>query len=96
MKKMFTVMIATVPMMASANMPYPQRQPIAAEHQTVAAVVSPLTVSPSLKMIPAPKKPIPETTWAMIRLLSPPKIDGDMSTYKALPMAMRVYPAKSQ
>ena len=85
---MLTVMMMMVPRMASANIPAPQRQPMAAEHQTVAAVVRPLIVSPSLKIIPAPRKPIPDTTCAMIRLLSPPMIDGDIRTYNALPMAM--------
>ena len=38
-----------------------------AESQTVAAVVSPRTVSLLTKMTPAPMNPIPETIWAAMR-----------------------------
>ena len=79
------IIIAAVPTIASTYIPYPHRHPIAAAHQTVAAVVKPLTVSPCLKIIPAPKKPIPDTTCAMIRELSPLKIEGDISTNNVLP-----------
>ena len=42
--------------------PSPVSAPIAAEHQIVAAVLSPRTFAPSLKMTPAPRKPTPDTT----------------------------------
>ena len=39
---------------------------MAATHQSVAAVVRPLIFLPSLSITPAPKKPIPVTTWEAI------------------------------
>ena len=50
----------------------PHAMPTAAESHTVAAVVSPRTVSLLTKMTPAPRKPIPETTWAAMREGSTP------------------------
>src|SRR5215467_14945928 len=38
--------------------------PMAAEHQRVAAVLRPRTVKPSRKIMPAPRKPTPDTTCA--------------------------------
>src|SRR6266567_4144271 len=46
----------------------PARTPIAAEHQTVAAVLRPCTLAPSLKITPAPRKPTPDTTNEATRL----------------------------
>ena len=47
--------------------PAPTVRPTTAENQSTAAVVSPRTVLPFLKMTPAPRKPIPLTTWAARR-----------------------------
>jgi len=46
--------------------PNPTSAPIAAVHQSVAAVLSPLTLSRSLKITPPARKPMPETTYAAI------------------------------
>ena len=40
----------------------PAQAPTAAEPQNVAAVLRPRTLAPSFMMVPAPKKPTPETT----------------------------------
>ena len=45
--------------MAANQKPMPIRMPIADVTQIDAAVVSPRTVSPSLKITPAPRKPMP-------------------------------------
>ena len=42
--------------------------PIAAQTQSVAAVVSPRTEKPCRMIAPAPRKPIPVTTWAAMRV----------------------------
>ncbi len=47
--------------------PAPEASQRAAAIQRPAAVVRPRTVAPSRKMVPAPRKPIPLTTWAAIR-----------------------------
>jgi hypothetical protein len=49
-------------MQASHRKPSPTSAPIAAVHQIVAAVLSPLTAKRSLKMTPPARKPIPDTT----------------------------------
>ena len=56
--------------------PRPDNAPIAAEHQIVAAVFSPLTFAPSLKMTSAPRNPTPETTYETIR----PRAEGSLSS----------------
>ena len=43
-------------------MPAPISKPIAATSQMLAAVVSPRTVDVVRKIVPAPRKPMPETT----------------------------------
>lgn|SRR2546426_6226018 len=48
--------------------PIPSKMPIAAVTQMDAAVVNPRTVSPSLKMTPAPRKPIPVMIPCAIRV----------------------------
>ena len=50
--------------------PVPTNKPILAETHNRAAVVIPLTLPRLCKIVPAPKKPTPETTWAIIRDLS--------------------------
>ena len=62
--------IKTVPIVASINKPAAHKLPIAALHHKVAAVFNPLMFVPSFKIIPAPKKPIPETTYAAILVIS--------------------------
>jgi hypothetical protein len=53
--------------MASNSRPAPAAMPIAADSHTAAAVVSPCTAPRRVMMIPAPKKPMPETIWAATR-----------------------------
>ena len=55
----------------SLKYPAAAKQPTAEQHQTVTAVVNPCTLIPSLKMIPAHKKPIPVTTCPIILVTSP-------------------------
>ena len=50
----------------------PQASPIAAAVQITAAEVRPRTLSPCRIIAPAPRKPIPETICAAIRVGSPP------------------------
>ncbi len=55
-------------MMAITYQPMPMAMPIAAANQMAAAVVRFLTVLLSLlRIMPAPRKPTPDTTWAAIR-----------------------------
>jgi hypothetical protein len=44
------------------------RVPTMAEHHNVAAVLRPCTLMPSRRMMPAPRKPMPETIWAATRV----------------------------
>ena len=48
-----------LPKIAGIQKPTPTRMPIEAVIQIEAAVVSPRTVRPSLKITPAPRKPMP-------------------------------------
>ena len=68
---MFAKRTIKVPTIASNKKPPVHKIPIAASHHKVAAVVSPLTLIPSLIITPAPKNPIPVTTWAAILVKSP-------------------------
>jgi hypothetical protein len=52
---------------ANAYMPAPTATPIAATTQSDAAVVSPRTLMPWRMIAPAPRKPIPETTYEATR-----------------------------
>ncbi len=66
-----TIAVATGVMI---YMPAPAARPIPATTHIVAAVVSPSTIPPSRCMIaPAPRKPIPATIPAAIRLGSAPR-----------------------
>ena len=56
-----------VAMTATIYMPVPQDSPMAAVTHNPAAVVSPRTTFLLKMMVPAPKKPIPETTCAATR-----------------------------
>src|SRR5262249_53541551 len=58
---------AMVPVAAARLHPAPARVPTAAAHHSVAAVLSPRTLIPSRMITPAPRNPIPDTTWAAIR-----------------------------
>ena len=60
----------SVPVAASKRRFAAQRIPIAALHQRVDAVVSPLTFLESFIITPAPRKPIPATTWAATLVVS--------------------------
>ena len=57
--------------MATQYRPTPTAMPIAAIIQMPAAVVRPRTEPFICMMAPAPRKPIPDTTWAAMRLGSP-------------------------
>lgn len=62
MSRLLTDIIAITPIKVSVKYPAAAKLPIAALHHTVAAVVSPCTLNPSLNIMPAPKNPIPVTT----------------------------------
>src|SRR6478672_9335426 len=53
-----------VTMQASRSNPAPAAIPIAADSQIAAAVVNPCTDPRRKMMMPAPRKPMPETIWA--------------------------------
>ncbi len=61
---------SNVPTVASTSMPQALSTPIDATHQSVAAVLRPLILLPFRKITPAPRKPMPDTTWAAMRLMS--------------------------
>jgi hypothetical protein len=64
---------------------------MAAEHQSVAAVLSPRTFRPSRKISPAPRKPIPDTTWAATRVgLASPGTTAAKMTNVAAPSETNV------
>ena len=68
--------------------PEPASRPTAAEHQSVAAVFKPVTCKLSLKMMPSPRKPILDTTWAATRVaLAFPGIRLAKTTKLAAPIA---------
>ncbi len=50
--------------------PPPKQSPIAVTNQSVAAVVSPMTISPRLRIAPAPMNPIPERIPGGNRIVS--------------------------
>ena len=82
---MFINIIKHVPIRASLYIDTPIKHPMADAPQIVAAVVRPLMLSPFFINTPAPIKPIPETTCAIIRELSPPNIVGDIKQNNVLP-----------
>jgi hypothetical protein len=87
----FTNTTKPVATVAYSRKPAPARTPIAAEHQSVAAVLSPRTLKPSRKISPAPRKPIPETTWAATRVgLASPGVSAAKMTKVAAPRDTRV------
>ena len=51
--------------------PAPIAKPRAAAAQIIAEDVNPLIFNPWRKIVPPPKKPIPDTTWAAMRDGSP-------------------------
>jgi len=68
--------------------PEPKPIPTAAVTHKVAAVVNPFTENPFFKIVPAPRKPIPETICAAILPGSPPlpaNTVTDNSVRKAAP-----------
>ena len=73
--KLAAIIIAA-PIAASMACPKPDKTPMAAEHQSVAAVFKPRTFKPSRMMTPAPKKPMPDTTCAAMRIDSIGKFDS--------------------
>ena len=52
---------------ASHHSPAPHAMPIAAVSQMVAAVVRPRIAPCRVRMMPAPRKPMPETIWEATR-----------------------------
>ena len=86
-----------VAMTATIYMPVPQDSPMAAVTHNPAAVVSPRTTFLWKMMVPAPKKPIPETTCAATReesFSSWPKPYCDTTQKRALPTATRKWVRK--
>lgn len=81
-----------IPITASIINPVLVSTPMAAEHHNVAAVLSPLPFSPPLIITPAPKKPIPQTTWAAILVgLPSPSIIIDTVRNKKAPNATNTF-----
>ncbi len=75
---------------ACPTKPAPHSTPTAAEHHTVAAVLSPRTPKPSLKITPAPRKPTPVTTCAATRVgLPSPGSNCEKATKPAAPSATK-------
>jgi hypothetical protein len=75
-----------------AYAPTPAAMPSAAVLQRLAAVVRPRIVNPSLRIAPAPRKPMPDTTCAAMRVgsvtaLGPPKPWTDRTVNAAEPSA---------
>ena len=66
------------------------RVPTAALHHNVAAVFKPRIFLPSLKIIPAPKKPIPETTCAATLEISFAIVSFETETNKKAPKETNV------
>ncbi|SST13005.1 Uncharacterised protein [Acinetobacter baumannii] len=60
--------ISAVVMQAARMKPLPASTPIAPVLQMLAAVLRPRTLRPSRMITPAPRKPMPLTTWAAIRV----------------------------
>src|ERR1700733_9702565 len=78
------IRMMTVDALAARYRPPPTASPTAATVQMLAAVVSPLTISPRARIAPAPRNPIPETTWAAIR-------DGSSTTFFSFRMLENPY-----
>ena len=68
---MLASMMAVAPIAAAASMPEPHNVPTAADAHSVAAVLSPDTDTPCLRITPAPRKPMPDATCAATRVGSP-------------------------
>ena len=60
--------ISAVVMQAARMKPLPASTPIAPVLQMLAAVLRPRTLRPSRMITPAPRKPMPLTTWAAMRV----------------------------
>ena len=60
-------MVMMVATLLRKYIPLPAARPIAETIHRLAAVVRPRIVKPSCRMVPAPRKPMPLTTWAAIR-----------------------------
>jgi hypothetical protein len=77
---------------AATYIPVPQANPMAAVTHKPAAVVKPLTTFFWKMMVPAPRNPIPETTWAATReesFRSKPNPYWETTQKSALPRATR-------
>ena len=55
-------MTVPVPINVKTRCPDAASTPIAAEHHRVAAVLSPRTLTPSRRITPPPRNPMPDTT----------------------------------
>ena len=82
--------IIIVPKIASVMAPPAHRIPMAASHQRVAAVVKPLIFLPSLRITPAPKKPIPATTWLAILETSVDPTEKEKDTKRKAPIETKI------
>src|SRR5262245_18503406 len=72
---------AIVAITAPFQNPAPAAIPIAPTSQTLAAVVRPRIVKPWRKISPAPRKPMPVTTWAATRLGSTSRAGNSSKPY---------------
>jgi hypothetical protein len=96
-RKVSTSRASTSVIRAACHMPAPMDRPRPATNHIVAAVVRPFTLLPILMKAPAPRKPMPETTWAAIRPgspLSPPTDCGsqiDRSIRSVAPRPMMIW-----
>jgi len=91
-KQTFAAMTATAPVTAEPYIPYPASVPIVAEHHNVAAVFSPVMFSPLRRITPAPRNPIPETTYpAMRKLSSARSVSAESMTNIAAPAATNAF-----
>lgn len=77
--------IAIVPITASKINFRPISTPMAATHHTVPAVFIALTLFSSMAIIPAPRKPMPDITWAGILIKSSSYELNDADTNKKEP-----------
>ena len=84
-KIIYVISVATIAIMYSPN---PKHNPIHVTVKRDAAVVNPFTLKPSLKIVPAPKKPIPDNNCAGILLASAPVASLISTPKKAIKTAL--------
>src|ERR1700685_3388321 len=78
-KKYKTPTVMTAIASAAASSPAPISAPVAARIHTTLAVVTPMIVSPRDMITPAPRKPIPVTSWPTSREAAPSSLWSAMT-----------------